>query len=176
MTIDIGPVVAVDLQTFGLPGQRTFRVRMLAGGDQTASLWLEKQQLQALEMAFAQMLAQTAYDEDIVVSAIESFPDTPSHDIRIGRIALGFDPADSTVVLHAFAIENDQETEPTFSARLTRRQCASLIPQLREIIAAGRPQCALCGAPDDGSGHPCIRANDHSRQPIPDDRHTDETS
>ena len=171
MTIDIGSVIGVDVQTFGQPGQRTFRLRMVAGGDETASLWLEKQQLQALEMAFAQMLAQTGFAEDPTAPPVETFPDAPSHDIRIGRIALGFDPANSTVVLHAFAIESDEETQPTFSARLTRRQCASLVPQLREIIVAGRPQCALCGAPDDGSGHACIRANGHSRQPIPNDRH-----
>lgn len=175
MTIDIGLVRAVDVQTFGEPGQRTFRLRLVADPDQTASLWLEKQQLQALEMAFAQMLAQTGFNEDPTAPAVTGFPDEPSHDIRIGRIALGFDPANSTVIVHAFALENDDETAPSFSARLTRRQCASLIPQLREIIAAGRPQCPLCGTPDDGSGHACIRANGHSRQPIPDDRPTDET-
>src|SRR5881628_2517549 len=133
MTIDIGSVIAVDVQTFGEPGQRTFRMRLVGAGDQTASLWLEKQQLQALDMAFAQMLAQTGFDEDPTAPpVVESFPDAPSHDIRIGRIALGYDPANNTVVLHAFAIESDEETQPTFSARLTRRQCASLVPQLRE--------------------------------------------
>ncbi len=175
MTIDLGQARAIDFQTFGEPGQRTFRLRAVGAAGQTASLWLEKQQLQAFDMAFSQVLAQLNYTEELAPADLSAFPEKPEHDFRVGRIGLGFDPSDRGIVVHAFEMAVEDEQNPTLSVRLTAEQCAGLVPQIRAIVEAGRPTCPLCGAGIDPTGHTCIRSNGHSRQAIPDPGQPDES-
>jgi uncharacterized repeat protein (TIGR03847 family) len=172
MTADLGTARAVDAQTFGEPGERTFRLRVI-GADQSASLWMEKQQFQALNLAFAQMLAQLNYEEKTPLPELSDFPGAAQHDFRVGRIGLGYDTSNKTFVLDAYEIglqEEETEAEATVRVRLTPDHCASLVGQLSEIVAQGRPLCPLCGASMDAGGHVCIRTNGHSNQPIPDEQ------
>ncbi len=90
------------------------------------------------------------------------------HDFRVGRMAIGFDPRDQSVVVQTFEADTDEDDDPTLMMRLSREQCPALNGQLRRIIAAGRPLCPLCGVAIDAAGHACIRSNGHSRQPIPE--------
>lgn len=175
MTDDLGTARAVDAQTFGEPGERTFRLRVMGAADRSASLWMEKQQFQALNLAFAQMLAQLNYEDKPALPDLSNFPVAAQHDFRVGRIGLGYDTSNKTFVLDAFEIGvQEEEAEATVRVRLTADLCASLVGQLSEIVAKGRPLCPLCGASIDAGGHVCIRANGHSRQPIPDDQPGDE--
>src|SRR5450756_1602585 len=50
MTIEFGVARGIDAQSFGQPGQRTFRLRILGASAESASLWLEKEQMQALSL------------------------------------------------------------------------------------------------------------------------------
>jgi uncharacterized repeat protein (TIGR03847 family) len=171
MTADLGTARAVDAQTFGEPGERTFRLRVMGGADQSASLWMEKQQFQALNLAFAQMLAQLNYVEKPPLPNLGDFPGDAQHDFRVGRIGLGYDTSNETFVLDAYEIGlQEEETEATVRVRLTPDHCASLVGQLSEIVAQGRPLCPLCGASVDAGGHVCIRTNGHSSQPIPEEQ------
>ena len=169
MTADFGLARAVDAQTFGEPGERTFRLRIIGASEESAVLWMEKQHLQALDLAFAQMLAQLDYREDPAALEHVEFPAAAEHDFKVGRLALGFDPADRTVVLYTYELGVEDEANPTLSVRLTPEHCAALGGQLKEIIAGGRPVCPLCGASIDAPTHTCIRSNGHSRQPIPEE-------
>jgi len=170
MTDDLGTARAVDAQTFGKPGERTFRLRVIGAADRAASLWMEKQQFQALNLAFAQMLAQLNYEDKPPLPDLSDFPVAAQHDFRVGRIGLGYDTSNKTFVLDAFEIGiQEEEAEATVRVRLTPDHCASLVGQLSEIVAQGRPLCPLCGASIDAGGHVCIRTNGHSRQPIPDE-------
>src|SRR6266542_6169439 len=99
MTVDLGIARAVDAQTFGEPGQRTFRLRVLSGGSNAASLWMEKQQFQALNLAFAQLLAQIDYGEKPGAADLSEFPVAAEHDSRFGRIGLAFDAPNGTFVI-----------------------------------------------------------------------------
>ncbi len=171
MTIDLGIARAIDAQTFGEPGNRTFRLRVLSRRNNAASLWMEKQQFQALNLAFAQVLAQIDYHERANTADLSDFPVTAEHDFRVGRIGLGFDTSDRVVVLDTYEIGSDEEeAEATLRVRLTPDQCAFLVGQLSDIIAKGRPLCPLCGASIDGDQHVCIRANGHMHVPIPDEQ------
>jgi len=169
MTIDFGLARIVDAQTFGEPGERTFRLRVIGATEQSASLWMEKQHLQALDLAFTQMLVQLDYGGKPTELDLAEFPADAEHDFKVGRLALGFDPADKTVVLYVYEIGVEDETNPTLSVRLAQEHCAALGVQLKEIIGGGRPVCPLCGASIDTAGHTCIRSNGHSRQPIPEE-------
>lgn len=174
MTADFGTARAIDAKAYGDPGARTFQLRIIGSNLESASLWMEKQQMQALSLALTQVLTQmgrpNSSSEDIA-----TFPEGPDHDFRVGRMAIGFDTATGTVVLHVFDLGRDEDDEePDVQVRVSGDACASLNSRLQEIIAAGRPQCPLCGAPLDPAGHACIRANGHSKQPIPEDRVDDE--
>jgi len=169
VTADLGLLREIDAQTFGQPGQRTFRLRMVGSGGETASTWLEKEQMQALSLAFKQMLGQLEYEAEPPRLVIEAFPPVASHDFRVGRMGMGFDASDRTVILYLYEVGLDEEDEATLRARLSQEQCAWMSTILDEIIAGGRPLCALCGMPIDTRGHMCVRTNGHSTQPIPEE-------
>jgi uncharacterized repeat protein (TIGR03847 family) len=169
MTADFGLLRAIDVQSFGQPGQRTFRLCLLGADAETASTWLEKEQLQALSLALKQMLSQLEYDAEPPRSPVADFPAVADHDFRVGRMGMGFNSADRTVILYLYEVGVDEDEEATLHARITQEQCASLGATLDDIIAGGRPVCPLCGAPIDAEGHMCVRTNGHSLQPIPDD-------
>jgi uncharacterized repeat protein (TIGR03847 family) len=136
---------------------------------------MEKQQMQALSLALTQVLTQMGRPNRDS-EEISTFPDGPDHDFRVGRMAIGFDTSSSTVVLHVFDLGRDEEEEePDVQVRISPDACAGLNSRLQEIIAAGRPQCPLCGAPLDPEGHACIRSNGHSKQPIPEERADDDS-
>ena len=59
MTIDLGAARSIEAESFGQPGQRTFRLRVMSGHE-AASLWLEKEHLIRLTLAIRQLLEQTA--------------------------------------------------------------------------------------------------------------------
>jgi len=175
MTVEFGLARGIDAQAFGQPGQRTFRLRIIAEDGASGSLWLEKEQLQALSLALKQMLAQLEYDQEPPAADVGEFPVVADHDFRVGRMGMGFNASDRTVVLYTFELGADEDDEnPTLRTRLTQEQCASLSAQLDEVIAGGRPVCPLCGLPIDAGGHVCVRSNGHSKQPIPEEDQGDE--
>jgi uncharacterized repeat protein (TIGR03847 family) len=176
MTVDFGLVRGIDAQSFGQPGQRTFRVRMVGEDTQTASLWLEKEQMQALSLALKQMLSQLEYDQEPPAADAGEFPVVADHDFRVGRMGMGFNAGDRTVVLFTYEVGVEDEDAPTLRARLSQEACASLGVLLDEIIAGGRPVCPLCGLPIDAAGHSCVRSNGHSKQPIPDEDTDDDSA
>jgi uncharacterized repeat protein (TIGR03847 family) len=175
MTIEFGVARGIDAQSFGQPGQRTFRLRVLSANSESASLWMEKEQMQALSIALKQMLSQLEYSESPPPASAGDFPVVADHDFRVGRMGMGFNASDRTVVLYTFELGagDADEDEPTLRARLTQEQSASLSVQLDDIIAGGRPVCPLCALPMD-EAHACIRSNGHSKQPIPEEPSDDE--
>lgn len=174
MTHEFGLARGIDAQAFGQPGQRTFRLRIMAGAGDTASIWMEKEQLQALSLALKQMLSQLEYDAEPPPADAGDFPTVATHDFRVGRMGMGFHADDRTIVLYVYEVGLEDNDEPTLRARLTQEQCASLGAHLDDVIAGGRPLCPLCGLAMDASGHACVRSNGHSKQPIPDEEHDDD--
>ncbi|MEX0801242.1 MAG: DUF3090 family protein [Dehalococcoidia bacterium] len=173
MTDDLGVARGADLQAFGEPGQRTFQLRVSGANDQSASLWLEKEHLQALALAFQQLLAEIKYKDEPRAIRLSDFPDAAQHDFKVGRIGMGFRQPDQTVVLQ---VDETAEEGDDFRLRfqLTLEHCASLSVQLGEIIAGGRPICPLCALPIEAEGHACVRANGHLKLPIPEEDSGDE--
>ena len=173
MTLDLGTARGVDGKTFGKPGERTFQLRVVGVTEEAAALWLEKQQLQALSLAFSQVLAQTG-GEETPATDLSFFPDPPDVDLHVGRMAVGYDPADKAVVIQAHDLTSDEDGDPDILLRITSVDVAQLSTRLKEMIAGGRPTCPLCAVPLDSSGHKCIRSNGHSEEPVPPDRGEDD--
>ncbi len=168
MTIDLGLALHIEAETFGTPGQRTFRLRVAGVSGDTAGLWMEKQQFIALSLAMGQVLSQIRFEEPGSEGPGFDFAESLDHEFKVGRMAVGLDASDKTVALYTYDITDEEESDPTLRVRLTLEQCAFLRPQLEEIVAGGRPLCPLCSQAVDPAGHACIRSNGHSEEPIPE--------
>lgn len=164
---DFASIDAIDAESLGTPGKRTFRLRILRGRD-SAALWLEKQQLAALGEAIPRLLEQLQTPDqhaDDNTESIATFPEDPTVDFKVGRMALGYAGQEDRLVLVAHDVElgDDESAPPTFSCRFTREQARVLSESCAEAVAGGRPLCQLCHRPIDPEGHMCPRANGHQK-------------
>ena len=166
---DFTSVDAIDAESIGEPGKRTFRVRVLEG-NQSAALWVEKQLLAALGESLPRLLDQLSTADqhgDEEADAITLFPDDPTVEFKVGRMALGYAASEDRVVLVAHDAEESDEggddLPPIFSCRFTRQQARVLSEACSEAVAGGRPTCPLCHRPMDTEGHMCPRSNGHQK-------------
>jgi len=169
MSIELGLARAIDAESFGQPGQRTFRLRIIGQNSESASLWMEKEQLQALSLAFGQVLSELRHSGPAKDTPVLEYPEVSDHDFKVGRMALSIDTGARIVVLYLSDIESGESDDPTLRVGVTHEHCAALRERLEEIVSRGRPVCPLCHAPMDETGHACIRGNGHSSQPIPEE-------
>jgi uncharacterized repeat protein (TIGR03847 family) len=159
--LDLGPVDSVRAESFGEPGQRTFRLLAQAGGG-TVSLWLEKQQLAMLGAALEDLLERTPRGHDVTATDSDTSGFVGELEVRVGSLAVGFDPdgagfslgaADFTSALGLSSI--------VLNAR--RDQFTSLEQEISEIVSQSRPRCPLCGQPLTSDPHFCPESNGHAR-------------
>jgi uncharacterized repeat protein (TIGR03847 family) len=164
---DFGRVEALEPQAIGEPGQRTFRLRVRSDRE-CASLWLEKEQLAQLTVAFRQLIARAGLDARPTQAADSaSFPEEADVDFSIRRLGIGYDEDRRLVVLFAYATDEESDNEPpTFSCQVSPGQCLGFAERAEAVISAGRPLCFLCGAPIEPGNHRCVRTNGHSDRPI----------
>ena len=163
---DFDDVSRAEAEAIGVPGQRRFR--MIFGNQVDAVvLWMEKQQLQALGMAFEQMIAQlrAAGVQEAKVVDIEPSPVGPvppgTADIQVGRLAVGYDEERARITLLAYVFEADDDAEANASVRLSLQQAKTMATQIEQVVSAGRPTCPRCGAPIGPEGHVCPHDNGH---------------
>lgn len=163
---EFGPVDEIDAEAIGEPGHRTFRL-LAERGPATASLWLEKEQLQALGMIMEQQLdrlvRQRKAEARPILSLASRFRGPPTTDFKVGRMAVGFDERRGIFTLTAHELEEPVDQDPTFSCTATAPQIAALAAKIADVVAAGRPRCPLCGAPIEGA-HTCPLSNGHVKQ------------
>ena len=164
---DFGRAELLEPEAIGEPGNRTFRLRVMSGGD-AASLWLEKQQLEALTLAIRGILEQAGETPDEPEPSVGTFPDQPQVDFKIGRLGIGYDDGQRMVVIFAYEVEEAEKEDapPAFSCQASLGQCDRFAELAEEVISGGRPLCILCGGPIDKQGHDCPRRNGHSKRPI----------
>ena len=160
---DLGDVDEIDAEAIGEPGHRTFRL-LAERGAVTASLWLEKEQLQALGLIIDQHVARLtrggAPRETVILALAGRFPSAATIDFKVGRMAMGYDNERRKFILTAYDIEDPDGTEAKLSCTATHPQVAALSARIAEVVAAGRPRCPLCGAPMEGT-HVCPASNGH---------------
>ncbi len=114
--LDFGRVDRLEAEAIGEPGQRTFRLRV-SSAQRTASLWLEKEQLQALALALMRLLVQMGQPEFIPAAGalpnpLAPFPDEASLDLKVGRLGLGLDQTEGNIVLFVYESGEEGEEEP----------------------------------------------------------------
>jgi uncharacterized repeat protein (TIGR03847 family) len=175
---NFGRVDLLDAEAIGQPGQRRFRL-IARGGGETASLWLERQQLEQLSLALDQLLAQIAggdllrpeamAERPATPGAPADFPEHPDLDFQVGQLTLGYDEAADHIVLLAARLElmeragevtARENVDPEFAGHMSRDQATRLSTHIAGVLAAGRPRCPFCGQPIDDQ-HVCVKQNGH---------------
>ena len=163
---DFGPVARLDAESQGPPGQRTFR--LLVTSDQgTASLWLEKEDLQTLGLAIEQFLAQLSGRPQWKLYGAppapyqppRGFPLKPLVELKVGQLSIGYEDTSGLFVLLIHDVDADPDGPASFTCLASSSQLEALSRRIESIIAAGRPRCPLCGDPMDRDRHACIRSN-----------------
>jgi uncharacterized repeat protein (TIGR03847 family) len=170
--IDLGIADHIKADALGEPGRRTFRVRVLSAAG-SATLWLEKEQLQALGMAIDQLLAQLRSNRigrsEAPGPPSESgdFPPNTGTELRVGRLGLGYDEEQDMLILLTHEPEAEAEGPPTLTCRVSRGKMRTLSAEITSVVAAGRPRCPLCNTPiAAGATHACPGSNGRSPYPI----------
>lgn len=167
--IDLNPVDRITTDAVGEPGNRVFYLQARKG-KRLVTVVCEKEHVSALAVAAEQVLLSLAGgDADAVVEpdpAIDGgmgleVPLTPV--FRAGQVNLGYDQSSQRLVVIAYELlEEGDDAEPSvvrFWASLGQMRAFSIHGQ--QVVAAGRPRCAMCGEPIDPEGHFCPRKNGH---------------
>ncbi|MPZ23942.1 MAG: DUF3090 family protein [Dehalococcoidia bacterium] len=169
--MDFGYISELDAEAIGEPGRRTFRIRA-RDGEMTASLWVEKQQLQALSLAIRRVLEQARHSaepgaESQPAVPMQDFPSESSLDVRVGRLAIGWDEGSQRVIFQAYGIETPEDDPADFSCFTSAERALAFCDVADTSVAGGRPVCFLCREPIDPGGHACVRSNGHRKETIP---------
>lgn len=150
-------------ETFGNPGQRTFRINVVSESSD-AKLWLEKQQLAELCLTIIETDEYTDKEpstdtkkvpENIVQSQLTYL------DFKVVKLAFGYNTESGLFVIEAYELDNET---PTVRIWVTRKSAIDFADKGMKIVSSGRPSCELCKKPIDPEGHHCERQNGHSKK------------
>lgn len=166
--------------TVGEPGERTFFLQAV-DSDRITSVALEKAQVSALAERVEELLEEV---RERFGSDLEADPDTDDgplqqpldEDFRVGRMALAWDPETDQVIIEAQEAGEEPEASEDDSAvfaedasrevlrvHLTPGAALAFAKRAQRVVAAGRPNCPLCGQALDPGGHVCPRKNGYKR-------------
>jgi uncharacterized repeat protein (TIGR03847 family) len=159
--------------TVGPPGQRTFFVQG-ADGAVTVSLKLEKTQVAALAQYMAELLADLPPVPDVEIPDELDLVEPVVAEWVVGTIGVAVDEARDRLIvsfqeLRPQDLEDEDDDDATdedpdvslATFTITRPQAMGFVRRAAELVASGRPPCALCGRPLDPDGHVCIKTNGH---------------
>jgi uncharacterized repeat protein (TIGR03847 family) len=158
--------------TVGAPGQRTFFVQAVEH-DVVVTLKIEKTQVAALAQYIAELLADLPPVADDEVPDDLDLVEPVVAEWVVGTIGVAFDEARDRMVVsfQELTVPDDDDVEddddPTdedpdaslATFTITRAQALGFVRRAAELVASGRPPCALCGRPMDPEGHVCIKTN-----------------
>lgn len=168
-SFDFNPVSEIVADAVGRPGERTFLLQARQGLD-VATLIMEKEQVAALASSILQLLEELEKERadlpalDQIEAPNLREPLDPA--FRVGQLGLGYDEKQDLLVLIAQATAEAEaeaeKREPRARFYATRAQMRSLSEHALQVVAAGRPDCPLCGQPIEPDGHFCPRTNGHA--------------
>ncbi|GAA3728926.1 DUF3090 family protein [Salinactinospora qingdaonensis] len=172
--------------TVGQPGERTFFLQATGSGRIT-SVILEKAQVAALAERIEELLEEVRQrfgEEAGDVLTPGPMDDAPleqpiEEDFRVGTLALAWDAEAARVIVEAQQVEETEEgagedtdaeevevfaeeapqSRDVLRVHLTAAAARAFANRAMKVVAAGRPNCPLCGRPLDPEGHICPRQN-----------------
>jgi uncharacterized repeat protein (TIGR03847 family) len=173
---DFGRAELFDAEAIGQPGSRRFRL-FARSPHGSASLWMEREQLEALSLAMDKLLAQVSGGDILRPEAMANvtpppgapsdFPENPLLEFQVANMQLGYDEDRELVLVRAAPLELveregelivSEDVEMLFSILISRNQALRLSQHIVSILATGRPRCPFCGRPMDNP-HVCEKQN-----------------
>lgn len=155
-------VTGLRAEALGEPGKRTFRI-LVDGTANSATLWLEKEQLLQLAMGIQRLMATLPDDQDDQTARLEGEPPMPANlEFKVFKFVLGHDAGRGFFVDAHGEEDADGETS-TVRVWASNAQAREFSKEALRVCASGRPLCPLCGGPIDPTGHSCPRVNGHTR-------------
>ena len=139
----------------GEPGNREFRIEVVADGRTTAYL-IEKLQVAALAEEAQNILRErSSLGAGLTIETGGVGAETHL-EFRVGGIQLALDDDSGlvTILLHS-----TEEEDPPVTCELTLPQLDAFAREALAIVASGRPACPRCGLAMDPDGHNCPRSN-----------------
>ncbi len=139
----------------GEPGDREFRLEVVADGATTAYL-IEKLQVAALAEEAQNLLRERSMlGAGLQVDPGEVSADTPL-EFRVGGLQLAVDDNSGlvTIILHS-----TEEDDLPVTCELSLPQLDAFAREALAIVSSGRPACPRCGLAMDPDGHNCPRSN-----------------
>ncbi|GAA4932102.1 DUF3090 domain-containing protein [Streptomonospora halophila] len=166
--------------TVGQPGERTFFLQAVGSGRVTSAV-VEKSQVSALAERIEELLEEVRqrFGDPLEAGEAAESDDGPleqpiEEDFRVGTLALAWDAESARVIIEAQQAEEaedeDAEEVEVFAedapegrdvlrVHLTAGAARAFAGRAMKVVAAGRPNCPLCGQPLDPAGHICPRQN-----------------
>ncbi len=143
---DFGEVHRLEADAIGPPGRRAFRI---IAESERGRVWLrvERQQLEALAMLIEQLISGVyALDLRAMRGINPAEPQTvdtepsPTMELHVGQMALGFDEEQNTYLLLVHDVESDNDGPPTFSCVATRQQLRTLAATIGPLVDRWSPK------------------------------------
>lgn len=166
---DLNPVDRITTDAIGEPGQRVFYLQARKG-HRLVTVICEKEHVAALALAADHLLlslvdgdAEAVAEPDPILDEGMGLEYPLDPVFRAGQVNLGYDQAGGRLVVIAYELlpEEDESTPSVARFWATPAQMRAFSIHGQEVVAAGRPLCAMCGEPIDPEGHFCPRKNGH---------------
>lgn len=165
----------VVVGVIGLPGARAFYLQVRAGA-QLVSIAMEKQHAAELAEKIDEILDHLITIEGNPFSVptgtpLELVDNEPLEAVevqfRVGAMSLGWEPSTAQIVMEAYPMSEDdpedldaQDVGEVLRVLMPVGTSRAFAKRTREIVAAGRPMCPICGYPIDPDGHICTLPED----------------
>ena len=167
--IELNPVSRITIDALGPPGSRVFYIQGNTDAE-TATVILEKFQVQSLAVGIEQFLGEIAEKFPAIPDASADYDEEEMHIqppvdplFRVADIGLGYNAEDDQVVLVIQELQPDESGEEQEGGVVrmwcTRAQLRALGHWGMEVAARGRPICPQCGQPEEPEGHFCVKKN-----------------
>ena len=166
---DLNPVDRITTDAIGEPGQRVFYLQARQGAT-LVTLICEKEHIAALSVAVDHWLlslvdgdAEAVVEPDAVLQTGMEMEVPLEPAFRVAEVNLGYDQETGRLVVIAYELLAEETVATPSVARFwaTPAQMRAFSIRGMEVVAAGRPRCAMCGEPIDPEGHFCPRKNGH---------------
>ena len=166
---DLNPVDRITTDAIGQPGKRVFYLQARQG-TKLVTLICEKEHVAALSVAVDHWLlslvdnvAEAVVEPDAVLQEGMELEVPLDPVFHVAEVNLGYDQESGRLVVIAYELLPEQDDVTPSVARFwaTPAQMRAFSIRGLEVVAAGRPRCAMCGEPIDPEGHFCPRKNGH---------------
>lgn len=177
-TDDVYLVTRITAGAIGDPRQHYFILQAHIG-DEPVSWVIEKEQALQLSRKIPQLLADIRAEfpelgEPLIAAEPNLALTEPWQALfRVGSLGVSYDRLHDLVVLELVdadvleALQSPADITGDYAEQFvhtTRGQALLLARQAEKIVAAGRPNCPVCGEPMDDFGHFCLPARARERR------------